>query len=316
MTLDLAKNIFTGFPVQLAIPTQATTVFVSDFYVKELSGGAELTLKHLCDYAPDKKIFFCVHSSTITVEFLRKYKNKHFVFCNFTNIIDPEVFNELASGAYTYSIIEFDFKVCAYRSFLKHLQETKTNCDCKTKEHGKVISRFYSGAKRIFWMSERQRDLSLEYIELKNILPVETHGIILSSVFNIETIEFFRLIRSRVGVRKDCTCILPETSSWIKGVEQTKAACEVRGKAYEVLRPMENELFLQQMSQYKSFTFMPADYDTCPRVVIEAKLLGCELSITKKVLHADEPWFTGSIEKVEEYLLNRPKVFWDYFKSA
>ena len=47
---------------------------------------------------------------------------------------------------------------------------------------------------------------------------------------------------------------------------------------------------------------MPLDYDTCPRVVIEAKLLGLDLILTDNVLHKDEDWFVGSVEKPEAYL--------------
>lgn len=310
------RNLFTNFPVELAVPNYVNTIFVADFFVSDtISGGAEMTLQALIDEAPNPTDLFKVHSSTITVDFLRKNKTKHFVFGNFTIISSIEIFDELETGEYNYSIVEFDFKSCTYRSFLKHLQEVRTPCDCNTKEHGKKIKTWYQNAKRIFWMSEKQRDIVFEHVALKDVLPNETHGIVLSSVFTEADIANLKRLRNSV-TKKDVACILPDDSSWIKGIQQTKAMCEVRGIKFESLPKMPYNLFIEEMAKYEQFVFMPADYDTCPRTVIEAKLLGCKTMTNKKVLHATEAWFSGSIQDTENYLLSRVKFFWDYFKSA
>ena len=63
--------------------------------------------------------------------------------------------------------------------------------------------------------------------------------------------------------------------------------------------------------------FLPKGSDTCPRLVIEAKLLGCKLQLNDNVLHAKEKWFdTEDIEEIEKHLREQPKKFWDVVQAA
>jgi glycosyltransferase involved in cell wall biosynthesis len=55
---------------------------------------------------------------------------------------------------------------------------------------------------------------------------------------------------------------------------------------------------------------MPLGGDTCPRLVIEAKLLGLELIINENVQHASEDWFNQDVDRVEQYLLSAHDRFW------
>ena len=45
-------------------------------------------------------------------------------------------------------------------------------------------------------------------------------------------------------------------------------------------------------------------------MVIEAKLLGCELDMNHLVQHTDEGWFNKSYENIVDYLKGRPAFFW------
>ena len=68
---------------------------------------------------------------------------------------------------------------------------------------------------------------------------------------------------------------------------------------------------LQKLAESKGLCFKPTGLDTCPRMVIEAKLLGCELDINDLVQHKDEEWFTKGYEEIKEYLIQRPVYFWE-----
>ena len=58
---------------------------------------------------------------------------------------------------------------------------------------------------------------------------------------------------------------------------------------------------------------MPAGADTCPRMVIEAKLLGCELQMNENVLHSNEEWFNmENISDIETYLKSQTDYFWSF----
>ena len=69
---------------------------------------------------------------------------------------------------------------------------------------------------------------------------------------------------------------------------------------------------LEVMASATGFAFLPDGADTCPRVAIEAKLLGLETHFNENVQHKDEKWFTtDDLNEVDSYLRAVPKTFWD-----
>ena len=73
---------------------------------------------------------------------------------------------------------------------------------------------------------------------------------------------------------------------------------------------MEYEDFLKKLSCSKGLIFLPNGGDTCPRLVMEAKMLGCELVLNEHVQHKDDDWFTGTPEECMAYLRTRVDCFW------
>jgi len=66
------------------------------------------------------------------------------------------------------------------------------------------------------------------------------------------------------------------------------------------------------LANAKGLCLLPPGADTCPRLVIEAKLLGCELHYNENVQHADEDWFnTDDDEAIERYLRGYKERFWN-----
>jgi glycosyltransferase involved in cell wall biosynthesis len=69
---------------------------------------------------------------------------------------------------------------------------------------------------------------------------------------------------------------------------------------------------LSKLAHAEGFVYLPKGYDTCPRMVIEAKLLGCKLHLNENVQHKDEEWFsTDDVEEIEEYLYSATSLFWN-----
>ena len=70
---------------------------------------------------------------------------------------------------------------------------------------------------------------------------------------------------------------------------------------------------LEKLSESSGFVYLPVGKDTCPRMVCEAKLLGCELVLNDNVQHKDEEWFaTDNILEIEEYLYGARELFWNF----
>lgn len=316
----MIRSLFTNIPMEYYIPKNVQVVFVSDFFQNEVMGGAETTSESLIKKSPLK--VFKLHSSSVTKELLENNLDKYWIFGNFTllkqSIIDL-VSTLGQSKELKYSIIEFDFKCCMYRSTQRHQQATGKPCNCSVLEHGLNIQRFFSEAQRIFWMSQGQKEkwLSCSPLTLKE--DQDDPHVILSSIFDEETLDFLKTLREeRTSAKdlkpKDVWAVLG-SGSWIKGIEETQKWCTLNRKKYEPIPNLPYQEFLKVLSRYQGFIFKPLDWDTCPKTFIEAKLLGLNLILNDNVLNKDDDWMTTP-EICEDYLRNRTEMFWEIIKKS
>jgi hypothetical protein len=102
----------------------------------------------------------------------------------------------------------------------------------------------------------------------------------------------------------------------VKGALQSESWCKENSLKYEVIFGMEYDQFLKKLAQSKGLCSLPAGYDTCPRLVIEAKLLGCNLQTNEHVQHRDEEWFNKPKEDIINYLRTRKDFFWMHAFNA
>lgn len=308
--MDIGKSVFTGIPKEYFIPPKTEVVFVADLFESDYQGGAELTSEAIIKKSPYK--IFKMHSASLTEELLIANKNKYWVFGNYTQISEhlyDFIKDELPD--LKYSILEYDFKFCVWRSTNLHLNKTGFPCTCETEKHGLMITDFMMGAENLFWMADTQLEFWINKIPG---ISRHSNNVILSSVFDDETLKFLASLRKQNSIKNGKTATLG-SGSWIKGVQETGAWCHLKKKNFEQIPSLPYKEFLKKLSEYKEFVFMPLDKDTCPRVTIEAKLMGVDVIVNDNVLHGREPWFIDkSPEECTNYLKSRPKVFWDNIK--
>lgn len=301
---DISRSLFTGIPVEYVIPKATQVVIVSDFFAKDISGGAELTTEAIIKKCPQKP--FRVHCPSVNKRLLDANKDKYWVFGNFATLSEA-MLKYIPESGIRYSVIEYDFKFCAYRSINRHQQHTGQPCNCAKEVHGLDMQRFFGKAERIFWMSEGQKNRWLKY---GPDLSAHPGHVVLSSVFDDDTLDLLRQIRETTASRVNDWGVLGG-GSWIKGAEETQKWCKIKNKSFRAIPGLPYREFLKALNAQTGFIFRPLDSDTCPRVVIEAKLLGLDLILNDNVLHKNDPWFTGSVEDCEAYLRSRPSAFWD-----
>ena len=114
--------------------------------------------------------------------------------------------------------------------------------------------------------------------------------------------------------KKNDKWIILNSPSWIKGAEDAVEYAKKNNLEYELVWGLKYEDLLEKLANSRGLIFFPKAGDTCPRMVIEAKLLGCELVLNDNVQHKDEEWFSTK-ESVYEYLSTRPTVFWDQIEK-
>lgn len=300
------QSQFVGAP---KVSPTAKVIFVADLFCEDYVGGAELTSQALIDSAPFE---VCkLHSKDVTMQLLAQHRDKYWIFGNFAalngNLI-PSIIANLR-----YSILEYDYKYCAHRSADKHLVVTGKQCDCHNQLNGKLVSAFYYAAKSLWWMSERQM---MHYLERFPFLG-EKDNVVLGSVFSDETLGLLRSLTLTQNNRKRENWVVLGSDSWIKSRANAEARCVERGWKYEVISNAPYREVLEKLSHAEGFVYLPAGGDTCPRMVIEAKILGCKLELNDNVQHKDEEWFaTDDVDSIIDHLYTSKTIFWNGIKHA
>ena len=294
---------------QTGIPSDAQVVFVADLFADEYVGGAELTTQALIDSSPLK--VHKIKSQHVTMEILKKGVDKFWIFGNFAGL-NPQLIPAIVANL-KYSVLEYDYKYCKYRSPEKHEAETGSPCDCHDQINGKLISAFYYGAMSLWWMSEKQKE---KYHSLFPFLA-EKDNFVLSSVFDVQTLGIISALRQAAPpVEERKGWIVLGSQSWVKGFESAKKWCEENNKQYEVVWNLPYQDLLAKLSVSEGFVYLPAGADTCPRMVIEAKLLGCKLHLNDFVQHKDEEWFASDdLGSISDYLYASREIFWNATKE-
>lgn len=301
---SFSRSIFSGIPLEYTIPKTTKVVFVNDFFVKDIQGGAELTSEAIIKKAPVR--VFKLHSGSVTRKLIEANRDKYWVFGNFTTLPDGMIHYIPTSGI-RYSIVEYDFKFCAYRSTNRHQQHTGHPCGCPKDPHGLDIGRLFKNADKVFWMSEGQKEA---WVKMMPVMQDHPGHLILSSVFEESDLDKLKELREQAGERSPKWAVLG-SGSWIKGVEETQKWCKLNRKPFEALPKLPYAQFLEALNRYQGFVFMPLDKDTCPRVTIEAKLMGLNLHLNDNVLSRNDSWFKGTPEQCDAYLRSRASWFWE-----
>jgi hypothetical protein len=280
-----------------------TFIFVADIFVEQYRGGAELTTHAIMSNNGNIANIIKINCKNLTVQILEKYKDCYFVVCNFATL-DDNVKLYMCKNI-KYSIIEYDYKFCQYRSMEKHKTITGDNCDCVESTKGKINSAFYGYAQRLWFMSEGQKNIFLS--KLKTIKKENCE--VLSSVFSDGDLDFMESIKDN---EKNDKYLILSSDSWIKGTKQCIQYAKDNNLEYELVKNLPYHELLIKMSTSRGLIFLPLGFDTCPRIVIEAKLLGCDVITNENVQHRDEEWFSSE-EQCRAYMKTRASRFWGFY---
>ena len=281
----------------------AEYIFVNDLFSHQYLGGAELSLEALAASSPEEHIE--INSQDIDDSLVKLYADKTWVIGNHTNI-DKDVLTTLVQNV-NYNIIEFDYKYCIYRNLELHSLMEGKECDCEYSEHGEFIKDLYENANKVFFMSQKQMNVYLDRLELD-----EDKCVVLSSVFTDRTLDLIKVLRENVSKQKQNFWAVTDSPNWVKGSDAAKKWCHENNIEFVQLNNTPYEQALEVLANAKGLCLLPPGADTCPRLVIEAKLLGCELHYNENVQHADEDWFnTDDVESIERYLRGYKERFWN-----
>ena len=114
-------------------------------FVENYVGGAELTSEAIISDSllPVNK----VHSRFVTKKIMQNNQDKFWIFGNFGDLSDDCIMYAIKN--LNYSVLEYDYKYCVYRSPEKHIAATGA-CNCHLERRGKLVSVFYSKSKTTY----------------------------------------------------------------------------------------------------------------------------------------------------------------------
>lgn len=271
-------------------------------------GGTSLTLKALVEPIKDKVEF--ITTSDLSSTHLQFKHPRCWIIANVLamNAESHKTLMFLLDHKKTVKI-DFDYGFCKFRGPTPHRVLGKTECDCLTNPETKALKVLYDSIKEksshIFYMSAAQRTIHNNFFDI----PQEKTTV-LSSCFTSETFKKIKGLRG--SPHNDKYAIVQGHPGWhsqAKGVSESINYALENDLEYELISTTTHEEMLEKLSTYKGLIFLPLIEDTCPRITIEAKLMGLEVITIPNSQHTSEEWWGYSLEKMEEYLKGRPHKF-------
>ena len=276
-------------------------------------GGTALTLNAIVEPFKDKVEF--VKTSDLTPEHLQLKKPKLWILGNIVGI-NQTSFDTLCKimDSHPFVKIEFDYGYCKYRAEVAHQKFTGSICDCTNNNDPqaaplKAIYHFLrEKALHIFYMSEEQRNFHLaKSIGVENSSKTS----VLSSCFTSSDITLMEKLRDKPKNGK--YAIIDGQGGWhsqAKGVDEALDVASASGIKYELLKTNTHDEMLEKLSSFSGLIFLPLIHDTCPRVIIEAKLMGLKIITNSRSQHVYEDWWLDKTPaESQSYLEERPKWF-------
>lgn len=264
--------------------------FLADFFEQDLRGGAEMCLETIIESCPFK--YVKINTKFLNEKTIKDNINNYWIIGNYS-LLNTYLFTKLKPK---YSVIEFDYKFCIKRQPCIH------ECNCSQTSHGKYIFDFLNKSDMVWFMSSVQQEIHLK--EYSNL-----NSTVLSTPFRQSEIDIIRQSRERNKPRNGWYAL--KSNNWQKGYNNALDWGKQNNITINAIENMHYQILLNTLPSIDGLVYLPNGYDTCPRLVTEAKLAGCKLVLNDFTQQKNEMWFNSSTEEIESFLLERPKVFWD-----
>lgn len=280
-------------------------------------GGTNLTILSMVEDRASNII--SLSTSKITSEEVLANKDNIWFIGNIMHLLhrkDQKIIDTIFSNVINFVKIEFDYNFCEYRGEIPHQILGGVRCACPNGYTGnpllaKIYDSIVKNANYIFFMSERQRSIYAQHLPLLDFSKTK----ILSSCFSKADLKLMEELKDIPKNGK--YAILQGFGGWhsqAKGLDNAIQFCEINKIPYEVLPIQKHEDHIRTLAKYTGIVFMPIIDDTCPRVIIEARLLGLDIYTNINSQHTTENWWKDETSTLN-YIRSRPGVFWSTIDS-
>jgi len=252
-------------------------LFISDFFVEEISGGAEICDDILINFLrADEFRVIKFKSTNITEKHIKLYRScgYHFIVSNFTLMSDP-VSLELVRVPNSYSIMEHDHKYvktrnpAVYKDYLAPIQD--------------IVNReMFTNAKCVFAQSKIQAECIRKNLKINNVINLG---------MSLWTDEQLEIIEKNLSNSKQPDAAVVDSKNPTKNTSATISHCEEKSIPYTLISSKNYAEFIQQLSSHETYVFIPRVLESFNRVLLEARMLDCKVKTTNLNGCISEDWF-------------------------
>lgn len=243
-------------------------IYISDFFIDELHGGAELSDDVVIKYLISKRVEVKTVKSLIFNPTIHKADT--FIISNFLLLSEENKYYFRTSNV-NYIIIERDQKYVKGRNTVDY--------PGFIAPPSKVINKdFYTNAKKVFCLTSKQMEIMNAHLEIENI---ESLG---CTQFSDGQLGY---LSHRVDLDKvDKYAIVPG-----KRQDKAVALCEREGFEYDILYKSSWEKLIDRLCKYKGVVHFSHAFESCCRLLIESKAMGLKIITDNRNGCTYEDWF-------------------------
>jgi len=264
-------------------------IFISDFFVDEVKGGAEIVDGHLINLLSKKGLNVeKIKSHSVTPEFIKSNINKTFLISNFTRV-RPKALDTLSLCKYF--IFEHDHKYTIDRDVSRYKNHL-------APEDRLINLSFYKNAQSVFCQSKIHSEVVEKNIKSNNIVNL---GCSIWSDEELDTLE------RASNAKKTKQYAIIDSINPIKSTQKSVSFCKKNNLQYELISSPDYHTFITTLSRYEGLVFFPKVLESFCRLAIEARMLNCSLKTNGNLGCTSESWFSQHKGKELIYFIRTKK---------
>jgi glycosyltransferase involved in cell wall biosynthesis len=267
-------------------------IFISDFFISEVRGGAEFCNDALMNSLAHHFTFDRRKSETITPQFIQANRECFFIVANFF-LLNEESKRALADKRYV--IFEHDHKYIKsnnpslYKDFLAPESQNQ-NKD------------FFKNARAVICQSKKHSQVVQKNLLLNNVV---------NSAGNIWTVEQLAVLEKNLDAEKTIEFAILNSHNKNKGMPAAIEFCQKNNLPFEYLNEAPFDKYIENISRIKHLVFFPQWLESYSRLAIEARILGCKLVTNSLLGAASEDYFKLKGKELLEFIKKNNTIIVD-----
>jgi hypothetical protein len=261
--------------------------YVSDFFLSDLKGGAEFVDNTIITYLKQKTNITLINTNKLTIDILDNFD--FFIISNIS-LAAPDIVDYLSTKKYI--IIEHDYK------FIQSRWIPVIDVISKERRLPHFI-KLYDNAIKTFVQTEYHKKVFEQNEITSNFDSLDC------SIWSEDELNLLELTLTTSKKTKQF-CIV-DSDSFIKGTKQAMQFCELNKIKYDLIKSPNYVTFVSMLAEYQNLIFFPVLAETCSRLAVEARCLGCNVISHAPYGANTSDWFTLDGKKLITYLNERSK---------